>query len=131
MFSSLIDSLANLYKNTSFSIYLSPQAILVSYLAASLTEFLHVDSHSIETSLLAENAHVKLHHVQLKPRTVKKDSYGRDASFTAWTGIIQLIEFLWEWDSQTCISNVRLKIVGVDLHLGQGRHDTFGGRKDE
>jgi hypothetical protein len=115
MFSSLSNSLSNLYNNATFSINLSPQAILASYLSASLAEFLQVDSHLIETSLLTDQ-HVTLRQIKLKPRTVRNS--GRASTITL-TGTIQHIEFRWEWDTQTYISNVRLKIVGVHLRLSK------------
>lgn len=117
MFSSLNTSLSNLYQNATFSVHhLSPQAILASYLSASLAEFLQVDSHFIETSLFT-NQHVTLHQIRLKPRTVRNNNTSSET--ITLTGTIQEIEFRWEWDTQTYISNVRLRIVGVDLRLSK------------
>lgn len=132
MFSSLSNSLSNLYNNATFSINLSPQAILASYLSASLAEFLQVDSHLIETSLLTDQ-HVKLHQIQLKPRTVRQNSNNNNNNKTVTlTGTIQHIEFRWEWDTQTYISNVRLKIVGVDLRLSSSDSSNIdSSRSDE
>ncbi|GAX21743.1 hypothetical protein FisN_31Lh029 [Fistulifera solaris] len=113
MFSSLCTSLSNLYNNATFSISLSPQAILASYLSTSLAEFLQVDSHLIETSLLTDQ-HVTLRQIKLKPRTVRGNG---QASTITLTGTIQQIEFRWEWSTQTYISNVRLMVAGVHLQL--------------
>ncbi|GAX18219.1 hypothetical protein FisN_31Hh029 [Fistulifera solaris] len=115
MFSSLSTSLSNLYNNATFSINLSPQAILASYLSASLAEFLQVDSHLIETSLLTDQ-HVTLRQIKLKPRTVRSNGH---ASTITLTGTIQKIEFRWEWSTQSYISNVRLKVEGVHLQLSK------------
>jgi hypothetical protein len=92
---------------SSLSKYARPKQLLASSLAKSLAEFFNVDPNKVETNLL-QDAKVALHDIDIRERRIGSLLVG---------GSVELIEFSWAWDTQSLITDVRLIVKGVRIHV--------------
>ncbi|CAJ1949791.1 unnamed protein product [Cylindrotheca closterium] len=86
---------------------LSPKKLLAASISKSLAEFFHVDPEQVETNLV-QDARVTLKGIKIKQRR-----QGRLLVF----GSVGQIEFSWAWDTGSFITDTKLTVKGVDIHV--------------
>ena len=93
---------------SSIAKYTNPKQLLASYLSKSLAEFFNVDPAKVETNLIRD-AKVGLNQIEIKERRI-----GRRLLVS---GSVDRIEFSWVWDTHSWITDVKLTIFGVRIHV--------------